>query len=326
MDNRGTGGSALIDCRRLQSYTGVSSGRAFPRVVAGCARQIERRYGSAPTCSRPPTRRATWPRVIRALRLGRVDLYGDSYGTFFVQSFISRYQGLLHSVVLDSSYPVRDLDPWYVSSGHGRAQRARRGLRARPGLLGGRARAARRSASARCSRGCARAAIAGRVRDADGRRVRVRFDVRALVDLVQDAGSEPLVYRELDPAVRAALAGDDGAAAAARRRVDRAALHGGGGDPADYSGRPLLGRRLRGLPAAVLDAARRPPSGARQLAASLPAPPAGAFDPFTRARVGHAWTTTRSRTRAASTGRARARWSPPVPADAAVRCRPRSRC
>jgi pimeloyl-ACP methyl ester carboxylesterase len=43
--------------------------------------------------------------VIRALRLGRVDLYGDSYGTFFVQSLISRHQDLLHSVVLDSAYP-----------------------------------------------------------------------------------------------------------------------------------------------------------------------------------------------------------------------------
>ncbi len=31
--------------------------------------------------------------MIRALRLGKVDLYGDSYGTFFVQDFIARHPG-----------------------------------------------------------------------------------------------------------------------------------------------------------------------------------------------------------------------------------------
>src|SRR5215208_5012735 len=39
VDQRGTGGSALIYCRKVQTYPGVSSGTArFPRVVAGCAR------------------------------------------------------------------------------------------------------------------------------------------------------------------------------------------------------------------------------------------------------------------------------------------------
>ena len=277
VDNRGTGGSALIDCRRLQRYSGVTSGGRFPSVVAGCARQIERRYGSADLFATAYAARDL-AAVIRALRLGPVDLYGDSYGTFFVQSFISRYQGLLHSVVLDSSYPVRDLDPWYVSSG----TVARSALDAVCARDPGCSAVAPGSATERLGELLARlrqGAIAGRVLDGEGRRVRVRFGVRALVDLVQDAGSEPLIYRELDPAVRAALGGDE---APLLRLVaeDRSALHGGGGDPAEYSGGLYWAVACADYP--ELFSMDSPPADRReQLAASLLAPPAGAFDPFT---------------------------------------------
>ena len=37
----------------------------------------------------------------------------------------------------------------------------------------------------------------------------MRVDPRALVDLVQDSASDPVILRELDASVRAALAGDD---------------------------------------------------------------------------------------------------------------------
>ena len=41
--------------------------------------------------------------VVRALNVGRVDLYGDSYGSWFAQVFASRYPALLRSVTLDST-------------------------------------------------------------------------------------------------------------------------------------------------------------------------------------------------------------------------------
>jgi pimeloyl-ACP methyl ester carboxylesterase len=271
VDNRGTGGSALIDCRGLRRYKGASSGLRFPRVVAGCAREIERRYGSPDLFATAYAARDL-AAVIRALRLGRVDLYGDSYGTFFVQSFISRFQGLLHSVVLDSSYPVRDLDPWYVSSGTV-ARSALDVVCARdPGCPGGSPTARLGELLTRLRAG----PIAGRV---PGHRARVRFGARAVVDLVQDAGSEPLIYRELDPAVRAALAGDD---VPLLRLVaeDRAAYHGGGGDPAEYSDGLYWAVACSDYP--ELFSMDSPPAERReQLAASLLAPPPGAFDPFT---------------------------------------------
>src|SRR4051812_6471919 len=44
VDNRGTGGSALIDCPNVQKYTGPSYGQQFAGRVASCAKRIERRW------------------------------------------------------------------------------------------------------------------------------------------------------------------------------------------------------------------------------------------------------------------------------------------
>ncbi|MEA2331691.1 MAG: hypothetical protein QOH58_1829 [Thermoleophilaceae bacterium] len=284
VDNRGTGGSGLIDCKPLQNFAGATSSDAFPGVVAGCARQIERRYRRP---GRPAVHAADLfatayaaqdlSAVIRAARLGRVDLFGDSYGTFFVQSFISRYADLLHSVVLDSSYPVRNLDPWYASSGAA-ARTAMDAVCARdPGC----AAAAPGSATLRLGELLARLRerpIAGRTRDSDGSRVRVSVEVRAVADMVQDAASEPIVYRELDAAVRAALAGDD---APLLRLVaqTRTYLHSPGGPSGYFSNGLYWAVGCMDYP--QLFSMRASPARRRaQLAAGLLAPPMGAFDPF----------------------------------------------
>ena len=66
--------------------------------------------------------------VIAALRLGRVDLYGDSYGTFFTQVFAGRHPGLVRSVVLDGAYPTYGENAWYPTQGPAMRQRVRRRL------------------------------------------------------------------------------------------------------------------------------------------------------------------------------------------------------
>jgi pimeloyl-ACP methyl ester carboxylesterase len=278
VDQRGTGGSALIDCG-VQRDPGLSFGTGrFPRLVAACAQQIARRYGSSDLFATAYATRDL-AAVIRALRLGRVDLYGDSYGTYFVQSFIARYQRLLHSVVLDSSYPVRDLDPWYVSSGT--VARSAMDAACARGL--GCSAAAPGSATARLGQLLVRlrsdGPITGRVLTAPGKRVRLRFGARALVDLVQDAGSESLIYRELDPAVRAALAGDE---VPLLRMVaeNRAYLHGAGGDPAEYSNGLYWAVACADYPQ-LFSLQSSPAERRRQLEAALASPPSGAFDPFT---------------------------------------------
>ena len=263
MDQRGTGGSALIKCR-LQNYKGVSSGLSFAPVVAGCAREIARRYGSPDLFATAYATRDL-AALIRALRLGRVDLYGDSYGTYFVQSFIARHQDLLHSVLLDSSYPVRGLDPWYVSSGTV-ARYALDAVCARdPSCPGGSAVDRLGALLERLRAG----PLTGTVRAADGGRRRVRVTIRAIVDLVQDAGSEALVYRELDPAVRAALAGDPAPLA---RMVDESQrfVHSGGGDPAYYSNGLYWAVACADYPQLFSMQLHPPPSGAPSSARASP--------------------------------------------------------
>ena len=198
VDNRGTGRSALIDCKSVQSFTGRTSGSAFARRAARCAREIDARYGrGASGLFATAYAVDDMAAVIRALKLDEVDLYGDSYGGWFAQDFVARHPRLIHSLVLDSTYPRRDLDPWYASSGA--AARAAMeivspGSVARLGELLTRVR---------------RAPITGRTRDVDGSRLDVRVDPRALVDLVQDAASDPVIARELDASVTAALGSDD---------------------------------------------------------------------------------------------------------------------
>jgi pimeloyl-ACP methyl ester carboxylesterase len=210
VDNRGTGMSALINCKDVQNFAGRSSGPAFAKRVARCAAQLNKRYPHVNAADLFGTAYAAedFSAVLKALRLGKVDLYGDSYGTWFVQSFIARHPDQLHSVTLDSAYPVVGLDPWYASSGPV-AKNALDAVCARDLAC---AASASGSASDRLGQllNKLRAApITGTSRDSDGTRGRVRVTVRNIVDLVQDAASDPVIYRELDPSVRAALAGDN---------------------------------------------------------------------------------------------------------------------
>jgi pimeloyl-ACP methyl ester carboxylesterase len=211
VDNRGTGRSALIDCKPLQNFAGVSSAPNFPTLVADCAAKINRRYGSSVHASdlfATAYAGADLAAVIGHLKLGKVDLYGDSYGTWFAQSFMARHRSLLNSVILDSAYPVVGLEPYYASSG----EAARQAMDAVCARDVGCATAAPGSATARFGQLVAQvrqSPIEGQTRDVEGTTVQARVDVRALVDMLQDAGSDPVIYRELDASVRAALAGDN---------------------------------------------------------------------------------------------------------------------
>jgi pimeloyl-ACP methyl ester carboxylesterase len=199
VDNRGTGRSARIDCRSVQAFNGRTSGPAFARRAGRCAEEIDARYGrGAHSFFATAYAADDLAAVLRALRLDQVDLYGDSYGTFFAQDYMARHPLTLHSVILDSAYPRRDLDPWYASSGAAARtalETVSPGSVLRLGVLLDRVRAT---------------PITGTARDADTSLLQgVRVDPRVLADMVQDAGSDPVTLRELDASVRAALAGDD---------------------------------------------------------------------------------------------------------------------
>lgn len=91
----------------------------FPRAVAECGEQLNRTYRRADgsfvhASDLFGTSQAVddLADVLSALRLRAVDVYGDSYGSFFGQVFAARYPTRVRSLVLDSTYPTIHQDPF----------------------------------------------------------------------------------------------------------------------------------------------------------------------------------------------------------------------
>ena len=106
MDQRGTGGSGAIDCPGVQDYDGLVRPKGFPAVVAACAKRLGAKanaYGSAAVAR---DLRA----VLETLHVNKVDLYGDSYGSYAAQVFAVRYPGFVRDLVLDGTYD-QQFDP-----------------------------------------------------------------------------------------------------------------------------------------------------------------------------------------------------------------------
>ncbi len=105
MDNRGTGQSGAIDCRELQ--TGE---RWTVESVAACGESLGDRAALYSTAYAADDLAA----ILEALDVRQIDLYGDSYGTYFEQVFALRHPHTLRSIVLDGAYPLDGPDyAWY---------------------------------------------------------------------------------------------------------------------------------------------------------------------------------------------------------------------
>ncbi|HEX5622640.1 MAG TPA: alpha/beta fold hydrolase, partial [Solirubrobacteraceae bacterium] len=115
VDLRGTGLSGALDCP------------AFRRTVAGylrragrCARQLGARVDRYNTRASVDDLAA----VLDALKIPTIDLYGDSYGSYFGQAFAVNHPDRLRSLVLDGAYPLPGTDPAFSDL----AEATRRGL------------------------------------------------------------------------------------------------------------------------------------------------------------------------------------------------------
>jgi len=214
---RGTGNSTPVDCPRLEHAGPKQYGPRFSRLVGACGRRLNHtwRYrGGGWVHASDLFNTADSARdvagLVRALRAGRVDLYGDSYGSWFAQVFASRYPRLLRSVTLDSTYQVLGLDPWYTTTVV-TARRAFDQACARSAPCA--AAAGRRSWSriSRLARRLARQPVSGVSTTENGTSGRVTVTALTLVNLVNNAGFDPVVYRDLDAAARALLDHGDAA-------------------------------------------------------------------------------------------------------------------
>jgi pimeloyl-ACP methyl ester carboxylesterase len=222
VDQRGTGRSEPLNCPGLQDSTIVY------KVAAGrCGRDLGARADDYTTAMSADDLAA----VAQALEVDDLDLYGDSYGTFFVQVFVGRHPDLGRSVVLDGAYPAYGETGWYPTQA--------------PAVRSSFSKACKRSPECRNAGRPWRATVDrvldlvrkhpwhGVSHDADGRRMRVTVDAEGLAAVVYGATYGPAFYREMTAALRSALRGDR---APVLRLVAEAT--GGGtdaGNPRDYS-------------------------------------------------------------------------------------------
>ncbi|MCR3742632.1 Pimeloyl-ACP methyl ester carboxylesterase [Actinomadura glauciflava] len=118
VDPRGVNRSDPVTCGALGSLPTTRDG--FVRAVGECGRTLgvrARGYSSAETADDIDAVRAK-------LRIGRLDLFGESYGTYLMTVYAQRHPGRVRSVVLSSAYPL-DFDMWARPN----ASAARRALR-----------------------------------------------------------------------------------------------------------------------------------------------------------------------------------------------------
>jgi pimeloyl-ACP methyl ester carboxylesterase len=198
MDNRGTGRSGAIDCHPLQTAPALTEAN-----IGRCGRILG---------AKAPLYSATLAAddlaaILDALGSGPIDLYGDSYGTFFEQVFAVRHPAALRSVILDGAYPLDGAEyAWYPN--YAPAMRAKFDL------------ACERSAG--CSRllgtslehitpvleALRREPVVAKARDSDGRLASFTANATQLAMVMFGSAPAYATVRETDAAARAFLSGD----------------------------------------------------------------------------------------------------------------------
>ncbi len=134
-----------------------------------------------------------------------VDVYGDSYGTYFAQAFAVRHPERVRAVVLDAAYAVEGFDPWAREESVDAPLTRGPRCAGAPRLMAASTRWPS-CAAGRC--GSTRSRSWPPSRDADGGRQRIRLDGAALGQMAGDGSYYYTIYRDLLAALRAYERGD----------------------------------------------------------------------------------------------------------------------
>ncbi|MFB7633508.1 alpha/beta fold hydrolase [Streptomyces sp. NPDC056149] len=290
-DLRGTGRSQALTCPDLERYADQPSGPDFARTVGACGDLLDH------TWQRPD---GSWLHaselfgtvdatqdladVLTRLGLSDVDLYGDSYGSWFAQVFAARHPSVLRSLTLDATYEVLGLDPWYAS-GAATARAAFTTVCRRSPQCAAHASTDAWSLISALAKRLRTAPLTGTTTGLDGEPIAVTVTVTTLVDLVNDAGSDPGIYRSLQAATRALLVrGDD---APLLRLAEQTTAHDGTNSaPPDFSSALYFAAACTDYPQ-LFSMASPAAERTRQLQRRIAAQPTATFAPFTAAE----WTT-----------------------------------
>ena len=223
VDNRGTGESGAINCPALQSYVGDQVAN-----VGACGTQL----GAAADDYATGNAVEDMVAVLDHLGIGRINLYGDSYGTFFGQTFAARHPERIRTVTLDAAYPVKGGDPWYRDSARAMRNAFRLACSRAPvcEVRGGDPVKRMATMAARLRE----TPITGTAADADGVVRSVTIDAAALSYLAWAASGSATIYRELDAAIRAALKPEPDRVPLLRLGAENLWV-GDAGDPVEFS-------------------------------------------------------------------------------------------
>lgn len=198
MDDRGTGTSGAIHCTPLQIQVPYTQAG-----IQACGAEMgdtSYLYGTGLGAD-------DLAAVIAALELPPVDLYGDSYGTFFSQAFAGRHPTMLRSLVLDSAWPVVGQSPWYpeappaASNAFNLACQRSPACQNQPGVSMDRIDSLLENVRTN--------PVTGTAPNGDGTPVTVTANAQGLAYVMFSNASGPVVYRELDAAARAWLNNND---------------------------------------------------------------------------------------------------------------------
>jgi pimeloyl-ACP methyl ester carboxylesterase len=221
MDKRGTGRSSPINCPALQNaYLPTQHD------VAACADQL----GGTAWFYRSADAADDLAAVMAALQTGPADYYGDSYATWFGQVFAVLHPDLLHTLVLDSAYPVlNDNSNSEVNAGQKAMDIVCR--RSAPcAVLPGSA----TSRFATLLESLRKRPVSGVAPGAAGVKRRVTADPEGLFLIIADAGDAPTIWRDLDAAGRAWL-GAGNALPLLRLIAESRDSYAGGGSAYEFS-------------------------------------------------------------------------------------------
>jgi pimeloyl-ACP methyl ester carboxylesterase len=198
MDNRGTGRSGAVGCLPLQTAPILTEAD-----IGACGRSLGPKAALYSTALAADDLAA----ILAALSLAPVDLYGDSYGTYFAQVFAVRHPDKLRSLVLDGAYPLNGPDyAWYPN--YAPAMREKFNL------------ACKRSPECSAVEGSSMDHIAPALRslrakpfsaqahDGDGRRVGFNANAKQLAAVMFGSAPAYATVREVDAAARAFSTGD----------------------------------------------------------------------------------------------------------------------
>ena len=199
LDLRGSGRSDQLTCPELSASLAFGSTAALDAAIGACGRAQGARvadYGTAAIAEDLDDLRA-------ALGIAKLDLWGESYGSYLAQVYAGRFPGHVRSLVLSGPVPV-NFPLWGVAQ----AAAARNAI----GLV-----CARDGNVCQASTVLAELHQLGKRLDRSPvhftvrlgtRRLPTVLDQKALASIVYSAGSSPDVYGRLPSALTSALTGD----------------------------------------------------------------------------------------------------------------------